>query len=76
MLAKDAPTKRRKRCLAYGCSAEPVEDKDFCAKDLKRLPVELHDRSMLREAIVLLGKKDGYLVPDPLPARSKTITNL
>jgi hypothetical protein len=71
-----AARKKDVDCFAYGCSSAPVEGKDFCAKDLKRLPAELWDRAMVREAIVLLAKKDGYLTPDPLPVRSRTIMNL
>ena len=63
------------RCLIYGCSSEPKEGSDFCVKDAKRLPKELRGKDKVREAIVHLATKDGYLTPDPIPTRSRTITN-
>jgi len=64
------------QCFAYGCSKVRAEGSDFCAKDLKRLPEDMRDKEQVREAIVFLAKEDGYLVADPIPKRSKTITDL
>lgn len=62
-IAKKAP----RQCLAYGCGTEPKDGLDFCTKDLRRLPVALRDRAKVREAIVELAVKDGFLTPDPVP---------
>jgi len=62
-------------CFAYGCSRKSAEGMDFCAKDLKRLPEDMRDKSRVKDAIIFLAKKAGYLVDDPIPARSRTITD-
>lgn len=67
-------TVKPRRCLAYGCDNTP-KDGDFCAKDLKRLPEELRNPKKVREAIIFLGKKDGYLTADPVPTRGRINDN-
>jgi hypothetical protein len=50
------------RCAALGCQSAPGKNGAFCAKDWKRLPPALQGPAAVKDAVVHLGKVDGYLV--------------
>jgi hypothetical protein len=50
------------RCAALGCQEKPGETGSFCDSHWRVLPEGLRGPGALRQAVIHLGKKDGYLV--------------
>jgi hypothetical protein len=57
------------RCGALGCEKSPSHNGVFCVGHWRRLPTQLREPGMLRQAIKFLGVDDGFLAP---PASIRT----
>jgi hypothetical protein len=56
------------KCAALGCQKAPGKNGLFCLGCWRRLPEELRGPTAARQAVVHLGKLDGYIaVHDPKP---------
>ena len=61
------------KCAAFGCNKVPGANGLFCTGDWRRLPRDLRAPGKSQEAIIYLGRKDGYIV-DAEPRRRATLT--
>lgn len=59
-------------CAALGCGKPAAKKKMFCMKHWRKLPTELRPGedftatgTDFREAVIFLGKKDGFLADVP-----------
>jgi len=49
------------RCAAFGCQKVPGKNGLFCLGCWRRLPEELRGPAAAKQAVIWLGKKDGYI---------------
>lgn len=50
------------KCAALGCQDKPKKAGLFCSEHWKKLDENLRAPGALKQAVIFLGKKDGYLI--------------
>jgi hypothetical protein len=62
------------KCAAFGCRKAPGKNNGlFCRGCWSRLPVDLRGPAAVQQAIVWLGKKDGYIASIDTSPRIKDL---